>query len=47
MDNSAYPSNTDPIFFISWIGTDANGNYMLSQSKRLSRFSMYSLQNIF
>lgn len=39
--------DSDPKFFISWIGTDKSGNYMLSHTKRLSRFSMYSVQNIF
>jgi hypothetical protein len=47
VDKNAYPSDSDPKFFISWVGTDVAGNYMLSQTKRLSRFSMYSVQNIY
>ena len=37
----------DPKFFISWIGTDNSGNYMLSHTKRLSRFSQYSIGSIY
>lgn len=37
----------DPRFFISWIGTDYYGNYMLSHTKRLSRFTQYSIGSIY
>ncbi len=47
VDKNVYPTDSDPKFFISWVGTDVSGNYMLSQTKRLSRFSMYSVQNIY
>ncbi|MEI2688119.1 MAG: hypothetical protein V9G14_19190, partial [Cypionkella sp.] len=37
------PIQANPRFFISWIGTDTADNYMLSHTKRLSRFSQYSI----
>jgi hypothetical protein len=37
----------DPKFFISWIGTDADGSHMLSHTKRLSRFTQYSIGSIY
>lgn len=40
-------TGSDPRFFISWIGTDASGNYMLSHTKRLSRFTQYSIGSVY
>jgi hypothetical protein len=40
-------SANDPKIFLSWIGTDKNGNYMLSQTKRISRFTEYSVGNVY
>jgi len=37
----------DPRFFIAWIGTDVSGNHMLSHTKRLSRFTQYSIGSIY
>lgn len=37
----------DPKFFISWIGTDSNEDHLLSHTKRLSRFSQYSVGSIY
>jgi hypothetical protein len=38
---------TDPSIYISWIGTDANGQHCLSYAKRLSRFTEYSIGSIY
>lgn len=40
-------AGSDPRLFISWIGTDASGNHMLSHTKRLSRFTQYSIGSIY
>jgi hypothetical protein len=45
--SNANYKGADPKFFISWIGTDSAGNYMLSHTKRLSRFSQYSIGSIY
>lgn len=37
----------DPKFFISWIGTDSAGNHMLSHTRRLSRFTQYSVGSVY
>jgi hypothetical protein len=37
----------DPRTFISWIGTDINNNYCISHTKRLSRFSQFSVGSIY
>jgi len=37
----------DPKIFISWMGTDTAGAYMLSQTKRISRFTEYSVGNVY
>lgn len=38
---------SDPKFYISWVGTDVSGNHMLSHTKRLSRFTQYSIGSIY
>lgn len=49
--NECYSSggklSSDPVFYISWIGTDSSGNNMLSYTKRLSRFYQYSIGSIY
>lgn len=37
----------DPHILLSWIGTDSKGAYMLSQTRRISRFSQFSLDNVY
>lgn len=37
----------DPKIFVSWMGTDSTGAYMLSQTKRISRFTEYSVGNVY
>ena len=33
--------------YVSWVGTDADGNYLMSQSLRFSRFNKGALSNFF
>ena len=40
-------SINDPHILLSWIGTDSTGAYMLSQTRRISRFSQFSLDNVY
>ena len=48
-----YESNTggygtkDPVVYVSWAGDDAKGKSLLSSSRRLSRFSMYSVSGVY
>lgn len=37
----------DPKIFLSWIGTDRSGDYMLSQALRISRFTEYAVGNAY
>ncbi|CAD8079546.1 unnamed protein product [Paramecium sonneborni] len=37
----------DAKFYISFIGTDASGNYMESAGKRISRFRQYAISDMF
>jgi hypothetical protein len=37
----------DPRFFVSWIGTDSKGDNCISYARRLSRFTQYSIGNIY
>ena len=33
--------------YVSWVGTDADGNYLMSQSLRFSRFNKGALSSLF
>ena len=37
----------DPVIYVSWAGDDASGKSLLSSSRRLSRFSMYSVSGVY
>ncbi|KAL4479246.1 hypothetical protein ABPG72_011458 [Tetrahymena utriculariae] len=41
--NNATDGSCDPKIYISWMGTDSNGNYMTSAGLRMSRFQSYSV----
>jgi hypothetical protein len=49
--NSCFTKGTlgslDPRSFISWIGTDVNKNYCISHTRRLSRFTQFSVGSIY
>jgi hypothetical protein len=40
-------ADNDPKIFLSWIGTDRSGDYMLSQTLRISRFTEYAVGNAY
>lgn len=40
-------SNCDPKIYVSFIGSDASGNYMESAGKRISQFRQYSVGEIY
>ena len=39
--------SVDGVLYISWGGDDANGKSLLSSSRRLSRFNMYSVTGVY
>ncbi|EWS72669.1 hypothetical protein TTHERM_000727808 (macronuclear) [Tetrahymena thermophila SB210] len=41
--NNSTDGSCDPKVYISWMGTDSNGNYMTSAGLRMSRFQSYSV----
>jgi hypothetical protein len=51
--NECFESSTigygsvDGVLYVSWAGDDINGNSLLSSSRRLSRFNMYSVSGVY
>jgi len=41
-----YPGS-DPRLFVSWMGTDVDKNHFISHTRRLSRFSSFSVGSIY
>ena len=37
----------EPRFFVSWMGSDVNKNHFISHTRRLSRFSAFSVGSIY
>ena len=40
-------SNCDPKFYITWFGTDKNGNQLKSANLALSKFKHYSINSLY
>lgn len=46
-DCAADPTQCQLTVYVSWTGTDKNGNYLTSSSRRFSLFSAYSVNSYF
>jgi hypothetical protein len=46
-DCAADPAQCQLTVYVSWTGTDRNGNYLTSSSRRFSLFSSYSVNSYF
>lgn len=46
-DCAADPTQCQLTVYVSWTGTDRNGNYLTSSSRRFSLFSSYSVNSYF
>ncbi len=46
-DCAADPAQCQLSVYISWTGTDKNGNFLQSSSRRFSLFSSYSINSYF
>ena len=47
MNNCEKNNACDPKFYITWFGTDKNGNQLKSANLALSKFKQYSINSLY